>query len=126
MWRLVSGLATVAVLLMVNPDAIAARTNVARIPSTDAPFQFDVAYATSLSGDAAPLLIDALPALPGDVQCRLARRMLRRWPPDRERSIRNWNWSAARASDVVREHQQQLRSMVGPEGKCAASGETGQ
>jgi uncharacterized protein DUF4153 len=120
---LVSGLATGAVLVFVNPDAIAARTNVARIPSTDAPFQFDVAYATSLSGDAAPVLIDALPALPGDVQCRLARQMLRRWPPDRERSIRNWNWSAARASDAVRSHQQQLRSMVGPDGKCVAPGE---
>jgi Domain of unknown function (DUF4173) len=121
---LVSGLATVAVLFIVNPDAIVARTNVARIPSTDAPFQFDVAYATSLSADAAPLLIDALPALPGDVQCRIARQMLRRWPPDRERSIRSWNWSAWRASDVLREHQQQLRSMLGPDGKCAVPGET--
>jgi hypothetical protein len=86
---LASGLATVALLFVINPDAV-------------------------------PVLIDALPALPRDVQCRLARHMLRRWPPDRDRSIRSWNGSAARASDAVREHEARLRSMVGPDQKCAA------
>ena len=117
---LASGLATVALLFVINPDAVIARTNVARMASADAPVRFDVAYATSLSADAVPVLIDALPALPRDVQCPLARHMLRRWPPDRGRSIRSWNWSAARASDAVREHEARLRSMVGPE--CAAPG----
>jgi hypothetical protein len=115
---LTSGLATIALLFIINPDAIIARTNVTRMASADAPVRFDVAYATSLSADAVPVLIDALPALTPDVQCPLARRMLRRWPPDRERSIRNWNWSAARAGNAVRDHEAQLRSMVGPEQKC--------
>ena len=117
---LASGLATVALLFTVNPDAIVARTNVARMSSVDAPVRFDVAYATSLSADAVPVLIDALPALPPDVQCPIARRLLRRWSPDRDRSIRSWNWSVARASDLVREHEARLRSMVGPDLKCAA------
>ena len=115
---LASGLATLAVLFVINPDAIVARTNVARMTSANAPVRFDVAYATSLSADAVPVLIDALPGLPSDVQCPLARRMLRRWPPDRDRPIRSWNWSAARASDAVREHEAQLRSMVGPNQQC--------
>jgi hypothetical protein len=119
---LASGLATVALLFVINPDAVIARTNVARMASADAPIGFDVAYATSLSADAVPVLIDALPALPPDVQCPLARHMLRRWPPDRDRSIRSWNWSAARAKDAVREHEPLLRSMVGPDQKCAAPG----
>jgi hypothetical protein len=119
---LAAGLATVAALFVINPDAVIARANVARMASASAPVRFDVAYATSLSADAVPVLIDALPALPRDVQCPLARQMLRRWPPDRERSIRNWNWSAARASDAVREHEAQLRSMVGPDQKCAVPG----
>jgi len=38
---LVSGLATVALLFVVNPDAVVARTNVSRIT----PVQFDAAYA---------------------------------------------------------------------------------
>ena len=117
---LASGLATVTLLFVINPDAVIARVNVARMASAASPVRFDVAYATSLSADAVPVLIDALPMLPGDSQCLLARRMLRRWPPDRDRSIRSWNWSAVRASDAVREHEAQLRSMVGPDLKCAA------
>jgi hypothetical protein len=115
---LASGLATVALLFVINPDAVIARTNVARMASTDAPARFDVAYATSLSADAVPMLIDALAALPPDVRCPLARHMLRRWPPDRESSIRSWSWSAARASHAVREQEAQLRSMLGIAQEC--------
>jgi hypothetical protein len=117
---LASALATLAVLFALDPDAIVARTNVARMASADAPVRFDVAYATSLSADAVPVLLEALPALPPDVQCPLARHMLRRWPPDRERSLRNWNWSAERAKDAVRGNEAPLRAMVPPDGKCAA------
>lgn len=117
---LLSGLATVALLFVISPDAVIARANVARMASAEAPVRFDVAYATSLSADAVPVLVDALAALPRDVQCPLARHMLRRWPPDGDRSIRSWNWSAARASGAVREHEGWLRSMVGPEQTCAA------
>jgi hypothetical protein len=119
---LASGLATVALLFTINPDAIIARANVTRMASKDSPVRFDGAYAASLSADAMPVLIGALPALPSDVQCLLARQMLRRWPPDRIRSIRTWNWSAARASDAMREHEAQLRSLVGPDQQCAAAG----
>ncbi len=66
---LASGLATVALLFVINPDAVIARANVARMASADAPVRFDVAYATSLSADAVPVLIEALSALPRDVQC---------------------------------------------------------
>jgi hypothetical protein len=116
---LASGLATVALLFFLNPDAIVARTNVARMASAEAPAGFDVAYATTLSADAVPVLIDALGALPPELQCPLARHMLRRWPPERDRSIRSWNWAAARASDLVQEHEARLRAMVAADGACA-------
>jgi hypothetical protein len=119
---LASGLALLALLFVINPDALIARTNVARMVTAGAPVRFDVAYATSLSADAVPVLIEALSDLPPDVQCPLARHMLRRWPPDRVRSIRNWNWSAVRASDAVRRHEAQLRMMVGPNQECAPPG----
>jgi hypothetical protein len=115
---LASGLATVALLFVVNPDAVIARTNVARMASADTSVRFDAAYATSLSADAVPVLIDALPTLPPDVQCPVARRLLRRWPPDRDRSVRSWSWSAARASDAVRDHGVQLRLMAGTQQEC--------
>jgi hypothetical protein len=115
---LTSGCATVALLFVLNPDAIVARTNLARISSAGSSVRFDAAYAGSLSADATPVLIDALPALPRDLQCPIARRMLRRWPPDRERSIRGWNWSAQRAGNAVRAHEAELRQMVGPNQRC--------
>lgn len=109
---LASGLATIALLFVINPDAIIARTNVARMASADATVRFDVAYATTLSADAVPVLIAALSSLPADVQCRLARHMLRRWPPDRDRSIRSWSWSEAQASHAIRGDEARLRSMA--------------
>jgi hypothetical protein len=116
---LASGLAAIALLFVINPDAVIAHTNVARMTASDATVRFDVAYATSLSADAVPVLIDALPTLPRDVQCPLARHMLRRWATGRGPSIRSWNWSAARARDAVREHEPRLRAMLGPDQKCA-------
>jgi hypothetical protein len=117
---LASGIATVVLLFVMNPAAIIARTNVMRMSSAGASVRFDVAYATSLSADAVPVLIGALPALPRDVQCPLALHMLRSWPPDSESSLRSWSWSASRASDAVRENEARLRSMVGPDQECAA------
>lgn len=111
---LVSGCVTVAVLLVASPDALIARTNLARFASPDAGVRFDVAYATSLSADAVPVLVDALPTLPADVQCRLARYMLDGWPPQQSRSIRSWNWSQRRAASIIRAHQSQLRAMLDP------------
>lgn len=116
---LASGLAGIALLFAINPDAAIARANVARMWSADAPVRFDVAYATRLSADAVPVLLETLPALPADVQCPLARHMLRRWPPGGERSIRSWNWAETRASHAIRAHASELRSMVGPDAHCA-------
>ena len=117
---LASGLATIAMLFVVNPDGLIARANVARMVTADARVRFDVAYATSLSADAVPVLIDALPVLPADVQCPLARHMLRRWPPERYGSMRSWRWSSSRAARAIRDHETQLRLMVGPDAACTA------
>jgi hypothetical protein len=118
---LVSGVASVALLFVLNPDALVARTNLARLSSSSVPARFDVAYATTLSADAVPVVIAAMPSLPRDVQCALAEDLLRRWPPDRVSSIRSWNWSSARASDAVRQHQAELRSMAASNPQCAAA-----
>jgi len=118
---LATGLTTVALLFVINPDAIVARTNVARVTPAGGPVQFDAAYASSLSADAVPPLIEALPALPTDLHCPIARRMLRRWPPDRPRSLRSWNWSVERAADAVRAHEGELRQMVGANQRCDES-----
>lgn len=117
---LTSGLATIALLFAVNPDAIVARTNLARMASARTPARFDVVYASRLSADAVPVLLRGLPSLPRQVQCLLARHMLRRWSPDRERPLRSWNWSVARARKAVRDNQERLASLLGPAQDCTA------
>lgn len=117
---LTSGMATVALLFAIAPDAVVARTNIARLAAPGVSAPFDAVYAAGLSGDATPLLIEALPALPGDVRCQLAKRVLARWPPGRSLSLRGWNWSAARASRAVQAHEAQLRSMVCANMRCGS------
>jgi len=51
----------------------------------------------------------------------MARRFLRRWSADRERSIRSWNWSAERARSAVRAREAELRQMLGPNQRCEAA-----
>src|SRR5207302_4387288 len=55
---LVQAFAMLGGLHLVNPDALIVRTNLAR-PPAERPF--DGWYAASLSADAVPLLLDALP-----------------------------------------------------------------
>ncbi len=115
---LASGLATIALLFVINPDAFIARVNMERMASADASVRFDVAYATRLSADAVPVLLSLLPSLSPDVQCPLAQHLLRKWPPQRQRSLRHWNWSEAQASRAVRQHEADLQRMAGPGRSC--------
>lgn len=110
---LLAAIATAAILIVVNPDAVIARTNIERAQSRTTDTPFDVVYATSLSADAVPVLIDRLPALEGEEQCRVAQRLLRRWGPDAERSLRSWSLSDARARRLVRENARELGSAAG-------------
>lgn len=105
-----AAVAAAAVLIAINPDAVIARTNVARALSAGGTQQFDVVYATSLSADAVPVLISALPALPVDARCRIAQRLLRRWSPQASAPLRSWSWSAARARHDVGTHEAALRA----------------
>lgn len=114
---LTAGVAMLAGLYVANPDAIVARTNVARAETlaaagADPATRFDGAYATSLSADAAPILLQALPSLPANAQCRIATRLLARWGPQREADLRGWSWSVARARDAVRAEAPRLRTMA--------------
>jgi hypothetical protein len=88
----VQGLAVLAGLHVLNPDAVIVRHNLAR-PGAERPF--DVRYAASLSADAAPALAAALPQLSPADACVAAER-LAHWAAG-ETDWRTWNWSRARA-----------------------------
>lgn len=57
---LISGFAAVMLLNVINPDGIIARVNVSRLEEGK---RFDPYYLTTLSSDAAPVLVEALPAI---------------------------------------------------------------
>jgi ABC-type glycerol-3-phosphate transport system permease component len=117
---LVSAFVFVALLLAVNPEVRIARTNLERagdVPTaTDRSGEgVDAGYLASLGADAVPTLMAALPDLPSQPRCVLARGLLERWGPEEvaEADWRSWNWSVARARGMVGTETEALRAMVG-------------
>ncbi|MCX6021730.1 MAG: DUF4173 domain-containing protein, partial [Chloroflexi bacterium] len=90
-----SGLVAVLLLHGLNPDALIARTNVARA-------RFDPYYAGALSADAVPVLLQALPGLSPADAVIVASCLLQRWTP-----LSNADWrSANMARSIARESVQ--------------------
>jgi len=97
----VAGFVMIGALHALNPDALIVRVNAER---ASAGRGFDVNYATSLSADAVPALVAALPTL-NEVDRRAVMDRLRRWPlsePSEPGGWRAWNWSRAQARNAVR------------------------
>jgi hypothetical protein len=108
---LVSGLVLVAGLVAVNPDERIARTNLARTG------EFDAAYLSSLSADAVPTLVGALPDLLPEARATVVRELQRRWGPESGGDWRSWNFAEARARRLVREAPLEIGSTARvPEG----------
>jgi hypothetical protein len=103
---LVQGFAVLAGLHLLNPDAFIVRTNLARAANHP---PFDAVYAASLSADAVPDLLAALPRLDEREKCSAAQGLLARWSGDDD--WRSWNLSRARAHRAVREHAASLRAL---------------
>lgn len=129
---LVSGFGFVALLLAVNPDVRIARTNLARADrmvtvTGVAGKGVDAYYLASLSADAVPTLLDALPALLPEPRCVLAWSLLSKWAPDGSRrpDWRSWNWSEARAREKIGRESEALRAMVAAVDGDVCSGEHG-
>lgn len=144
---LVSGFLVVAAMAVANPDAWIARTNLQRVhgadpsmaaaalpatPSTGedratsgpsgTPPAVDALYLASLSADAVPVLVAALPDLPPGSRCAVARRLLERWVDADEPDWRNWNLAVARARTVVGRETSELRAMARGSGPCEGGG----
>jgi hypothetical protein len=95
----VSGLATVAALNVVNPDGLVARTNVDRA-------SLDAGYVTSLSADAVPTLVGRLDRIDPSARRVVARALLRQWT--RGHGWRTWSVARAQAEQAVRSHRAEL------------------
>jgi hypothetical protein len=101
----IAGLFVVGAVNVVSPDAFIAELNTTRAFEGE---EFDGLYAASLSGDAVPTLVAALPRLNPDDQCVVAARLLDRWNPTSETDWRTWNLGRARAWQAVERSTTQL------------------
>jgi Domain of unknown function (DUF4173) len=86
---------------VLDPDALIARTNVARP-------QADVTYLASLSDDAVPALLARLPHLDPQLRRPLARALLERSTAHESRL--SWNLSRSRAVSLLARHRDELRA----------------
>ena len=103
---LMQGLAVLAGLHLLNPDAFIVKTNLNR-PAAERPF--DAKYALTLGGDAVPALVDAMPRLSAEDRCVVVHGLLARWDKA-EADWRTWNWSRARARSLVRNQAGALKA----------------
>ncbi len=97
---LVAGLVAVFALHVINPDALIVRVNAARLSTGRI---FDTSYATSLSADATPALLEVLPKLAWLERTRAETVLRRRWL-DKVGDWRNWNWACAAARRQINEY----------------------
>jgi len=106
---LLAGFLLVIVLHALDPDALVARTNLARAKAGRA---FDARYAIQLSADALPELVAGLPHLNPQDRCRVASGILKRWALPLPSDWRAWSWSRARARRVVRDNGSTLHAVA--------------
>lgn len=108
---MVAGFLLIATLHVISPDALIARTNLAR---GGAGRRFDVRYAASLSDDAVPELVAGLPDLAPQDRCTLASRLLGRWAPSESTDWRSWSYARAQARDAIHASLPTLRTACPP------------
>ena len=93
---------------VVNPDGLIAATNTRLAATTH---RFDGCYTATLSDDAVPALVDALPGLTPAQQATVAQSVLSSTPPAHI-DWRTWNLGKAMAWNVVESHTPALREML--------------
>lgn len=108
---MVAGFVLVASLHALNPDALIVRVNAARVAEGR---KFDANYASSLSADATPELLAALPQIPEPDRCVVAGRLLDLWSQPEVEDWRTWNYARSRARRLVRENAARLKPMACP------------
>lgn len=109
---LVTAFLMVGLLHVINPDALIVRTNMSLAQSGR---NFDAAYASSLSADAVPALVDALPSANHYNQCVMTMSLLTRYEELGRADWRTWNLSRKRARDAIEKNIFGLREAACPQ-----------
>ena len=90
----------IAALHVMNPDAFIVRVNVAHAEAGRA---FDEDYVASLSADAAPALLEALPSLNNYQRCFIEKHLFWQLQKLKDADWRTWNWSRSEAASLLEE-----------------------
>jgi len=94
---------------VLNPDDFIVRTNVRLLREGRA---FDSNYATALSGDAVPALLESLPAMNFEQQCAVKNKIARRFETAQvENDFRTWNWSRFTARKEMTRYGENLDAL---------------
>ncbi len=120
---LAAGLIVMSTLHVLNPDSFIVRTNIKH--AAEAGRSFDACYNTSLSADAVPDLVAAMPAMSSSTRSAVSYRLLGHWSPEGRADWRTWNFSRWVARKAVRERNalfwQDALSRDGRGEKCGIS-----
>lgn len=105
---LVAGFAAILVINAINPDALIATTNLERARNGE---ELDVYYLTTLSADAAPVLIEALPQI-GDrgvwgSDYTVKQALIDRWGANKT-DWRTWNLSRSTAHRLIESEAEEV------------------
>jgi hypothetical protein len=98
---LLAGFAAIFAINGMNPDALIASTNIDRMEQGK---RFDAYYLTTLSADAVPVLVDALPEIGDEVLWKdhtVKQDLVYRWDTKRP-DWRTWNLGRARAHQSIK------------------------
>jgi hypothetical protein len=119
-----SAFAVLFALNVLNPDALVARSNLARDAAAPAKAAgTDLRYVATLGGDAIPMVVSALTA-PGGAgdnaaasdRCTAAATLLHRWSEEgragQYQSWTQWNVARSRAMRAVNAHESELRQLA--------------
>lgn len=114
----VAGIAAVFALVLLDPGALAARSNLDR--AAEGVRAADVDFLMRLGADAVPTLVDRLNELPEAARCDAAAWLLERWEAGAGRSEalglddwRSWNAARAAARESVTDNATELRALAG-------------
>jgi MFS family permease len=99
-------------LHVLNPDDFIVRTNVRLLREGRA---FDSFYASELSDDAVPALLENLPAMSFEQQCVIKNKISHRFNQvQAENDFRTWNWSRSAARNAMETHGESFDTSTCP------------
>jgi hypothetical protein len=109
---LVTAFLMIGLLHTINPDQLIVRTNMSRAQTGRG---FDAYYASSLSADAVPALVEALPAASHYDQCVITTSLLRRYEELGSSDWRSWNLARREARLAIDNHIFGLKEATCPQ-----------